>query len=137
VSNPFSGKIFEVKSDEWEGKVSANAKLPEPEPVSQGKKEKFFVQAKINDPILEKSQYETLLCKHYDLFSKDITDLGKTNNFEHKIDLKENSLICVKQFPMPEVHRDILEGQIKDWLKMGFIQTRSNQQSLVHGAKER
>jgi hypothetical protein len=35
-------------------------------------------------------------------------------NFEHKIDLKEDNPIYIKQFSMPEVHRDILEGQIKE-----------------------
>ena len=71
---------------------------------------KLLAQARINVPIEEKSQYEDLLCKHHDVFSKDKTDLGKANNFEHKIDLKEDNPIYVKQFPMPENHRDILKG---------------------------
>ncbi len=77
-------------------------------------KEFFLDQAKLSISIVEKSLYEDLLCKHYDVFSKDKTDLGKANNFEHKIDLKIDDPIYVKQFPMPEVHTVLLEGQIKD-----------------------
>jgi hypothetical protein len=40
-------------------------------------------------------------CKHYDMFSKGKTDLGKSNNFEHKIKLKIDDPIYVKQFQMP------------------------------------
>jgi hypothetical protein len=48
------------------------------------------------------------------VFSKNTIDLGKANNFEHKIELKIEDPMYVKQFPMPEVHRDLLDSQIKE-----------------------
>jgi hypothetical protein len=99
VKNPYFDKISEVKPNEWEAKVSADSKLPEPEPMSCEEKENFLARAKINLPFEEKKQNEDLLCKHFDVFSNDKQDLGKVNNVEHKIGLKEDS--PVKQFPMP------------------------------------
>jgi hypothetical protein len=61
------------------------------------------------------------LCKHYDVFSKDKTDMGNSYHFQQKIDLKEDILVYDKPFPMPEVHKGILEGKINDWLKIGII----------------
>jgi hypothetical protein len=51
------------------------------------------------------------------VFNKENTDLGQANNFEYKIYLKEAIPVYVKLFPMLEVYRDILEGQVRDWLK--------------------
>jgi hypothetical protein len=85
------------KQMKWETNVSVNAKLHESEPMSNEDKKFCLAQANINVPIEEKSQYEELLCKDYDVFGKDESDLGKATNFGHKIDLKEDSSVYVKQ----------------------------------------
>ena len=51
---------------------------------------------------------------HHDVFSEGKTDLGKANNYEHKIKLKNDSPVYVTQFPILEIHRDIQKGQTKD-----------------------
>jgi hypothetical protein len=53
------------------------------------------------------------------VLSKNKEGLGKAMNFEHKIDLNQDNPIYVKQFPMPETHRDIQEGQIKKMAEDG------------------
>jgi hypothetical protein len=83
VNNPNFETISEINSNEWEIKVSQNPQLPEPEDLSKEEKTKFLAQVKINVPIEEKYQYEDLLCKHHDKFSKDKQDQGKAMNFEH------------------------------------------------------
>jgi hypothetical protein len=47
--------------------------------------------------------HKKLICKHHDVFSKNKSDLRSANILEHKIELKEDTPVFVKQFPMPEV----------------------------------
>jgi hypothetical protein len=89
VKNLYFDEISEINSNEWDIKEKQNPQLLELEPLSQEEKEKFIARAKIKVPIEEEYQYEDLLCKCHDVFSKDKQDLGKANNFEHKIEKKK------------------------------------------------
>ena len=86
----------------------------------------------LNVPSSEREKYINLILKNHDVFSKSKDDLGKANNFKHEILLKSKEPVYVKQFRIPESHRDKLVAQIKEWLKFGVIeQTNSRYNSPI------
>jgi hypothetical protein len=70
-----------------------------------------------------KKRYMDLLVEHNDVFSLEKSDLGRSNTLLHEIHLKTPEPIYVKQFKIPEAHQDYLQEQVKEWLKLGIIQS--------------
>jgi len=96
-----------------------------PANISEQRKNQILNDLNLTVPEIEKQAYIDLILRNHDVFSKDNNDLGRCNFFTHKIHIKEKEPIYVKQFKIPDAHRQFLEAQVKDWLKLGIIE-RSN-----------
>jgi hypothetical protein len=49
-------------------------------------------------------------------------DLGRTETLLHDIELRDQEPVYVKQFKIPEAHRDDVEKHVQEWLKLGVVQ---------------
>ena len=92
-----------------------------PPPLTEQQKSDFLKDLNLNVPSSEREAYLDLILKNHDVFSKNKNDLGCATNATHKIHLKNDAPIYVKQFPVPEAYRSQLDLQVKEWLKMGVI----------------
>ena len=59
--------------------------------------------------------------KHFAIVSIDKDDLGRVQNFFHKIHLKDNEPVYPKQFKIPDAHRPFLEESLAEWLNIGVV----------------
>jgi hypothetical protein len=66
-----------------------------------------------------KKSYIDILFKHQKAISVDKFDLGRANNFTHRIYLKDNEPVYRKQFKIPEAHQGFIEATLDEWLKLG------------------
>ena len=76
-------------------------------------------------PSERKRDYESLLIKNHDVFSKNQFDLGRTSTFEHKIRIKDKNkddIIHVNQFRIPVAHEKAISDYVDELLKKGCIQ---------------
>jgi hypothetical protein len=97
-------------------------------------KRKFLIEnANLQDlPENEKKLYLDLILKHHSIFSTDKNDLGRCNLLQHEILLKTKEPVYVKQFRIPDAHREAIEKQVAEWLKLGIVQpTRSRYNSPI------
>jgi hypothetical protein len=110
-------------------RVEENLPLKCP-PLSEEKKK--FIRDAICKVVPKQYQedYIALLQKHHEVISRHKFDLGRTETLMHEISLKNNEPVYVKQFKIPDVHRQEVEKHVAEWLKLGVIQpTRSKYNS--------
>ena len=92
-------------------------------PLSEAKKKFITENAKL-DTVPEKfrSKYLQLLLKYHEAISQHKFDLGRSETLLHDIALKSEEPIYVKQFKIPDAHREEVERHVAEWLKLGVVQ---------------
>ena len=78
-----------------------------------------------SDPHLQK-EYENLILKNHDVFAKDKYDLGFSDAVSHKINMKNNQPIFVKQFRIPDAHQEVILEHINEWQNKKVIEECSS-----------
>ena len=107
--------------------------VPRFEPPSAEKLKLIKEKAKLDQiPPRFRDSYLRLLIKHHEAISQHKFDLGRASTLMHDIDLKTKEPIYVKQFKIPEAHRQEVERHVAEWLKLGVVQpTRSKYNSPI------
>ncbi len=67
-------------------------------------------------------QYLKVIWKNHEAVSQNKFDLGHTDTLMHEIVLKTPEPIYVKQFKIPDAHRQEVERHVLEWLKLCVIQ---------------
>ena len=112
---------IEITTEKLVNNLTKIAKPRRPALTADRRKE-FLTDLNLTVPEAERKAYTELLLENFDVFSKTKLDLGTANNFEHRITLSENAPSYIKQFRIPEAHREALVEQVQDWLKLGIIE---------------
>ncbi len=93
----------------------------------------------LNMPEQFRKQYLKVILKNHQAVSRDKFDLGRTDTLMHEIALKIEEPIYVKQFKIPDAHRQEVERHVLEWLKLGVIQPARSQYNspIFPGMKKR
>ena len=103
--------------------------------------DKHFIRQNmnINVPAEYYQRYENLLLKYHDVFSRSKQDLGRSDALQHEIHLKTRDPVYVKQFKIPDTHREVIEKSVKEWLALGIVEparSRYNSPMFCVGKKD-
>jgi len=87
-------------------------------------KMRHFIESNVKLHVPEQFQqkYLNFLLKHHEAISQDKFNLGRTDTLMHEIALKTTKPIYVKQFKIPDAHRQEVQKHVLEWLKLGVIQ---------------
>jgi hypothetical protein len=110
---PFQADQFnKIAEQQWREREKPTAKV----------RPDFFQMCNLEVPSEYKDKYRALLAKHKDIFSLSKSDLGFCDTVLHKLFMKTEEPVYVKQFKIPEAHQSYLQDQVREWLRLGIIQ---------------
>ena len=107
------------------GELGEDCKEPEKGCVNKlNKKEEqeFLSKLHCKCPDEWRQKYLDLILRFNDVFSKDKFDLGFCDVIEHKVHMKTDDPVFVKQFRVPYEHQAVLHEFVDELLKKGAIQ---------------
>ena len=103
--------------------LSAVAAKREAETTLSKEKRQFILDnLTLNVPEELKESYLKVILDNHECISRHRFDLGRTDTLLHEISLKTEEPIYVKQFRIPDAHREEVEKHVNEWLKMGVVQ---------------
>ena len=73
-----------------------------------------------------KDRYLKVLFKNHEAISSHKYDLGQTATLMHDVTLRSEEPVYVKQFKIPDAHREPVEQHVTEWLKLGVVQPACN-----------
>ena len=128
--NDFIGKVENVENCEkreinpaYLHAIAEQRDNARPRQTLTAQKRKFIEEnVKMHVPEQFQAKYRNLLFKHHEAISQNKFDLGRTDTLMHEIALKTQEPIYVKQFKIPDAHRQEVEKHVLEWLKLGVIQ---------------
>ena len=93
-------------------------------PPSMSSEEKDFLLSQLNvsAPVEWKAKYIDLVVKYHDVCSKGKFDLGRTDVIEHKVTMKTEEPIHIRQFRIPLEHRQTIYDWVDELLKKRAIE---------------
>ena len=110
-----------------EAKISSFNTTTGPQPQCSTEKREYLrtnLQCP-EDPHL-REQYERLILDNHDVFAKDKYDIGFSDAVSHKIHMKNNKPIFIKQFRIPDAHQDVILDHINEWQNKQVIEECSS-----------
>jgi hypothetical protein len=112
---PFDAEIVNCLTEEqWKKKQVQISRTPVTD--------EFRKMCRLEVPTKYKDDYRRLLAKHRTIFSLDKNEISYCSNFLHKLFMKMEEPVYVKQFKIPEAHHQYLQDQVREWLWLGIIQ---------------
>ena len=76
----------------------------------------------IKAPLAFYDKYVDLCFKYHDVFSKSKFDIGRSDVIEHKVNLRSEEPIHVRQFRIPLEHRQTIYDWVDELLSKGAIE---------------